>query len=352
MIKNILKYRRNIIFILSLLSMFAMIANPEETAYAAKEALILCAGTLIPSIFPFMVAASLFINYSGGINYRLLSPFFNFLFGTSSHALCALIPGMLCGYPVGASCVCELYKNGSISKSEAESLIAYSNNSGPLFIIGAIGTGMLNSPECGLMLYIIHISVALMCGAILKPFTKSERNIIKLNVNKIKKSFTDCIADATLTILKICGFVVVFAVINALLSPFIAFLPKHFSYIVYAFLELTNASSIITESISNSKTILILLSGALGWSGMSVHMQVKSIISGTDLSMKKYYLTRFLSCIISMTISYLIFKQSSYSSKNHVEFHSHNILLIAPLAVVLIAIIADFGKKNIKKPSR
>jgi len=328
-----------------------MIANSERIIPDAKRALKLCAGILIPSIFPFMAAASLFINYSSEKNYKAFSPLFRFLFGTSSYAVCALIPGMLCGYPIGASCVCELYKKDAVSKSEAESLIAYSNNSGPLFIIGAIGIGMLGSAKYGLMLYVIHISAALICGIILKPFTQIKKDALKININEKQKNFTDCIADSTISILKICGFVVAFAVINSLLSPAIDLLPVYFKCLASAFLELTNASDEITKSIGNEKTMIIFLSGALGWSGMSVHMQVKSIISETDLSLKKYYLIRLLSAIISMMISSLIFNNPSDSSKGCEEIHHCNVFLLASGVIMLFAIISSFYKRHIKKPS-
>ena len=44
-----------------------------------------------------------------------------------------------------------------ISASEAQSLIAYSNNSGPLFVIGAVGVGIFGSLKTGLILYAVQI---------------------------------------------------------------------------------------------------------------------------------------------------------------------------------------------------
>ena len=222
-----LKYKKVLISLLSLLAMLFMIANPKEIISSAKYALILCSSSLIPSIFPFMVAASVFINYSEKRVFNIFSPVLKFLFGTSSASCAALLPGMICGYPVGASCTCELYKNNLISKSEAESLIAFSNNSGPLFIIGTIGVGLLGNAKDGVILYVIHIFSAIICGLVLKPFTKTEKNPMRINLKASSKSFTDCIGDSTLTILKICGFVIVFAVINKLLSPVITLLPKY-----------------------------------------------------------------------------------------------------------------------------
>lgn len=57
----------------------------------------------------------------------------------------AFIMGIISGYPVGAKIVTEFRKNGDCSKAEAERLLAFTNNSGPLFIIGTIGVSMFGN---------------------------------------------------------------------------------------------------------------------------------------------------------------------------------------------------------------
>jgi len=332
--------------------MFIMIKNSEKIITASKNALSLCACTLVPSIFPFMTVAAVFINYSSDNSYKLLSPIFKSLFGTSSYAVSALIPGMLCGYPVGANCVCQLYKKGSISKSEAESLIAYSNNSGPLFIIGAVGVGLLGSSKYGTMLYLIHISAAVICGIILKPFTESKKSHFEININLNKKNFTDCIADTTVSILKVCGFVVIFAVINELVKPITSFMPKNLKCLVSAFLELTNGANVISHISNDTRYVLILMSAALGWSGLSVHMQVKSIISDTDLSMKKYYISRLLSAVISALISFFVFRNTIIVPKDIIRIIPNQGFVLLSVAILVIALIANLCKKQTKKASR
>lgn len=51
----------------------------------------------------------------------------------------ALAMGITSGYPVGAKVASDLYKDKLCSKIEAERLISFTNSSGPLFVIGAIG---------------------------------------------------------------------------------------------------------------------------------------------------------------------------------------------------------------------
>ena len=351
MIETNLKHKKQLSALISLISMFVMAANPQEIMDAAKSAFILCASTLLPSLFPFMIASSVFINSVSAGSVRFLSPVFKFLFGISPGAAAALIPGMICGYPVGASCSCQLYQNNVISKSEAESLIAFSNNSGPLFVIGAVGTGILGDARTGMLLYAIHIISAIICGIILKPFTESKKSLLQLESNMHKKNFTDCVSDSTLTLLKICGFVVAFAVINRLIAPAINLLPQYCRCAVAGFLELTNAVALAAAGIENNAAKLILISGALGWSGLSVHMQVKSITAPAGLSMKKYYMTRILTCMISMILSYFTFAASVAPFDNSLSTTFYPILAAA-VVLITFSTIMKKTMTHIKKPSR
>ena len=139
--------------------------------------------------------------------------------------------------------------------------------------------------------------------------------------------------------------------INKLLEPVIAMLPGFLRCIISEFLELTNGAFTITHTTQNTKTMLVLLSAGLGWSGMSVHMQVKNIILDTDLSMKKYYITRLLSCVISTVISLAVFENKECLSGIPKDSFSYEFMIIISVAVIIFAVTADH-KKHTKKASR
>jgi nucleoside recognition membrane protein YjiH len=46
--------------------------------------------------------------------------------------------GIISGYPTGAKIVSNFKSNNVCTKEEAERLIAFTNNSGPLFILGTV----------------------------------------------------------------------------------------------------------------------------------------------------------------------------------------------------------------------
>ena len=84
--------------------------------------------------------------------------------------------GIISGYPVGAKIVANLKENNLCTKLEAERLIAFTNNSGPLFIVGTVGVGMFYSPSLGLILLFTHVLSCLTVGFLFRWWGKSHEN--------------------------------------------------------------------------------------------------------------------------------------------------------------------------------
>lgn len=106
---------------------------------AAKIGLTLWATSVVPSLFPFFVATEL-LYYTNFINIleKLFTKFMRPVFNVPGKSAIALILGNLSGYPIGAKLACNLLENEQCTKIEAERIIAFTNNSGPLFIVGTV----------------------------------------------------------------------------------------------------------------------------------------------------------------------------------------------------------------------
>ena len=188
---------------------------------AVGEALALCAASLIPSHFPFVIYTELcFASKEGQRLFSLLARPFAFFFRTSREGAAAYLYGLIFGFPLGVKIIADAYKEGSISKEEAERLLLFSNNTGPSFLIGAVGIGLLGSAEAGLFLYLIEWLVSFLAGvacgrgkeaSILKP---AAEYCLKSKVS-FPKIMQKCIAQ----MLGICGYVIFFSVLASLLSP-------------------------------------------------------------------------------------------------------------------------------------
>ena len=128
----------------------ALLLLPEVSAQAARDATLLCAQTLIPSLFPFFVLSSLLIACGASeLLSALLSPLMRPLFGLSGAGAAALALGLCGGYPVGARTAAELVENGALSQEEGERLLTFCNNAGPGFLLGVCGAGVFSSSRAG-----------------------------------------------------------------------------------------------------------------------------------------------------------------------------------------------------------
>lgn len=150
--------------LLSFFAILALILDAGTAVSAAGRGLQLCLETVVPSLFPFLVAARLFTG-SGAAQWcaRVLGPVMGPAFGLPSNGAAAVVLGLLGGYPVGAQTAASLYGSGQLTRKEAEQLLAFCSNAGPAFIFGMVG-GLFGSGKIAAVLFAIHIISAVLTG--------------------------------------------------------------------------------------------------------------------------------------------------------------------------------------------
>ena len=204
----------------------ALLLLPEVSAQAARDAMLLCAQTLIPSLFPFFVLSSLLIACGASeLLSALLSPLMRPLFGLSGTGAAALALGLCGGYPVGARTAAELVENGALSRDEGERLLAFCNNAGPGFLLGVCGAGVFSSSRAGAALYLIHVAAALCAGLLicraLPPVPHGTYPHKSAKAQHLSTAFPAAVQNALTGCLNVSAFVVFFTVLARLLLHFL-----------------------------------------------------------------------------------------------------------------------------------
>jgi len=140
----VIKLKRLIIPISICLFTISLVVFSKDNLYYAKNGLLLWANSVVPSLFPFFIAANL-LSYTEVIPFlgRLLGKVMRPLFNVPGEGAYAFIMGIISGYPIGAQIVSNFKEQGICNKEEAERLISFTNNSGPLFIVGTVGARSL-----------------------------------------------------------------------------------------------------------------------------------------------------------------------------------------------------------------
>ncbi len=333
----ILSLKRNLISLFFLLFAILLVIFSSSNLIAAKSGLKLWALSVVPSLFPFFIATNL-LNHTKLVNY--FSKFFNKimrpLFNVPGEASYAFILGLISGYPVGAKIVSSLKNANLCTKDEAERMLCFTNNSGPLFIIGTVGISLFSNSAIGFLLLFTHILASISVGIILGLLSRLKKDYSKpslksnLSSNKKIASFSnlgevlsESILDASKTIILIGGFVILFSIILAILkqshvlsvlsvliSPILQILhiPTQFAEgIISGLFELTNGILLICNIPCKNIWINILCCAfLLSFGGFSVLIQVVSVCSKSDIKIKKYLWGKILQACLATFYTYIL----------------------------------------------
>jgi len=206
----------------------AMVIAPQKAMEGASTGLSLCGNVIIPSLFPFLILSSLVVELGMAARLgRALSPIMRPLFRVNGACACAVVLGFIGGYPVGARTAISLYRSGLCSRTEAQRLMAFCNNSGPAFILGVVGTGIFADRRVGLLLYLIHVVASLCVGLLFRFYghregAYRESSSSPIAVVRFSAALTESVSSALKSTLGICAFVVFFSVV---ISTALIFLP-------------------------------------------------------------------------------------------------------------------------------
>lgn len=315
-----------------------MIINPEATVSSATDGIKLWALVVVPALLPFFIAAELL--FSLGMVYILgilLEPIMQPLFRLPGCSALVVAMGFTSGFPIGALLSRKLFDENLLTAEETERLASFTNNSSPLFILGAVGIGMFASREIGFLLAFSHYLSNLLVGVlwrskavtrIRKPAEDSNNRTASIKLLKAKwqnldigSILSEAVKNSINNILAIGGFILIFSVITRMLSLwgvmellarliqlplfFLDISWQEYYGIAMGLFEMTiGTRTIAAANIVSLASQLAAVSIVLAFSGFSVIAQVMSIFAGTPIRLSFYLFSRlmqmFFSCIITL----------------------------------------------------
>lgn len=332
-LKNILN-----IFIF-LLSLFILLIFSKDNFSSVKDSVSIFISSIIPSLFPFIFFTE-FILTTDILNsiQNSTGKLFAKIFGISKKASPAIITGFLCGFPMGAKTVANLYLKGDISKKEAIKLLFFINNCNPAFILSTIGIGILYNIKLGILLAISHYLASIIIGIFF--FRKSSLDIIHekdLKLNTLNKNnyikdknifeiIKKCIKNTFFTLSMILGFMILFNLLFSTISKFLHLLnvSENIISVVSGMFEVTCGISNVYNSSLSFDIKLLSISFLLGFSGLCIICQIYSTISEYNFSFKKLLISKFLHGILSMLITYIFIKYTNIFYSETINVYSSN----------------------------
>ncbi len=359
-----MEYGKKVSIWLILYILCGLVFAPSVCIGAASGGVELCLSVVVPSLLPFFICSKMlvqngFARYISKPMQFIMRPVFN----VPGCGAFAMVVGALSGCPVGAKTVTELLKDGLCSKSEAQRMVCFCNNSGPLFIMGAVASGMLGYEKIGGLLYASHIISALLVGVCMS-FYKRGDVLVRASATKRdeRATLSSVMAESVSLMGYVCGFVIFFAVVVAILrqSGMIDIIggkaadKSGLAGIIYGAFEMTNGIAALGAEKITAST-LCAASFILGFGGLSAILQVRGIISEYGLSSLVFAAAKLAQGAISAFVTWVMLgfcdiSLPVFATKSEVGFASLwangiNLTALFGIIILILSILSVTCKK-------
>lgn len=307
-------------------------SDPSSMGNGVRNGLFLCGETVIPSLFPFMILSDFIVRSGlGNAVGRLFSPMTEKIFRLPGCSACAIIMSLIGGFPVGARMISQLCEDNSLSVSQAKRMMWFCVNSGPAFVVGAVGATMLSDKKCGIILFASQTLAALIIGFFSSFFTKKNNKKATAKKHEIDASvLTDSVSCATDAMLNICAWILLFSAFN----PFLIRLAENNSVF--------NTAVVMSEVTAGCAFAAVhlpvyLIAPVLCWSGFAVHMQLLPYIKKVGMTLPEFWLSRTVNSLAAFPIAFLLFKIFPCEAQ---VFSSFSDVIVKPYSVSVPASVA------------
>ena len=311
-----------LIMILLLFLAWEILTESETILSSVNFSFTIWRDNIFPSLFPFFVLSEILINF-GFVELvsELFKGIMSKLFKVSGNGAFVFIMSLVSGFPSNAKYIKELYLQKFINEYEATKILTFTHFSNPLFIIGTIGTTFLNNKKAGLLIIISHYLTNIIIGLIFRNYYPIEKKVTKTSLKKAiikmhqkrisnNKSFGLIITNALLnsinTLLLILGIITMFLCITTIIDNNLT-INNYNQSILNGFLEMTQGLkyiSILDVPLKFKTTLIVMI---LSFGGLSVHMQIMSILSDTKIKYLPFLTARLLHSAISALICFFTF---------------------------------------------
>jgi len=329
-------------------------AFPSQSLEASLRGISIWWDVLFPALFPFFVISELLLGF-GIVHFigTLFDPMMRPLFRVPGIGGFVMAMGFASGYPIGAKLTSSLWEQKLVNREEGERLVAFTTSSDPIFLIGAVSVGFFHDASLALILGTAHYGGAMLIALLMRfhgvktgqlsasSDTEKERHkrtssiwrqaFNAMHEARIKDGrslgllLSEAIGKSLNLMIVVGGLVVFFSVLLQLLTS-IGTMQVLLSFIE-RLLTLLGIPHTLAEPIINGLfevtlgaksagsagdiALVYKLAAAafvLSWGGLSVHAQVVSILSHTNMRYGPFLRARFLHGIMAAILVLLLWQ--------------------------------------------
>ncbi len=352
----------------------AMLARPDLTLAAARQGAELWWNNVLPALLPFFVGGQLLLGLGvGSFLGVLLEPALRLVFALPGSAGLVVAMAAGSGYPFGAVLTARLYREGHLTRPEAERLLAVAATANPLFTGGTVASAMLGNPGLAGLLLAVHYLAALATGVLLRllhpadaagngaagngrpgrseaasgdagsapPAAHNERGTLLRTAWRAllrhrerdgragPEILAEAVEEAVRTLLLVGGFIILGAVLlrlldaaglldaaDSVLAPVLVAMglpPAAGAGLLAGLLEITNGAQHLAAAPAPPLPRLAALSAVLGWGGLSVLAQVAAVTRGTRLRLGPFVAARALHATLAALLTVALYDPARHA---------------------------------------
>lgn len=327
------------------LIILTLIVDSTNAIASAKNAILICLETVIPSLFPMCILTNLMIDIVLGKTLHPLS-FIRKICKLPKGGESIFVLGLLGGYPLGAKLIAQGYNRNALSKQQAKRMLYFCSNAGPAFLFG-LCTPLFTKQNATLALWSVHI-----CSAVLLSLMLPGENGQSVKLPQQHRTTQSILYDGIKTMGVVCGWIILFRVLLRFLERWIIFaFPAPVSAVIKCLVELSTGI-LDLHIVRNEQIRFIICAVALSFGGLCIMLQTATITSG--LAFKSYVCGKIMHALISYIMALLTCQLLYSNGKLSI------LSPFVPILVILITIIFQKGMEffisiiyNIKnKPAR
>ncbi|SEG39285.1 sporulation integral membrane protein YlbJ [Paenibacillus sp. UNC499MF] len=328
-----------------------MVAYPRESLAAAVHGVAIWWDVLFPALFPFFVISEVLLGF-GIVHFfgMIFDPMMRPVFRIPGIGGFVMAMGFASGYPVGAKLTSQLWKDRLVNREEGERLVAFTTSSDPIFLIGAVCVGFFHDASLAAVLAAAHYGGALLVGFLMRfhgrgaPSTPASRAAVGRRSSVWTRAFkamhkarledgrpfgtllAQGVRNSLNLIFLLGSLVVFFSVVLEMLT--LSGVIQMLSGLLRMFLSVLHLPPALSDALiggtfevtlgakaaggMDDSTLLVFKTAAaafiLSWGGLSVHAQIVSVLSETNMRYAPFLTARILHSLLATLLVFVLWK--------------------------------------------